>query len=416
MLGKTVGKTTARRVVAAVLAAGAVTTSGVSPAVPASAAPAGSWRADLSHVDGDDVNVEAAGDALTLKDSAWHRTDLLTAGSQGYLVSAAKQLASPANRVTTNVAADLPKGTDVQIDVRGRAGSDDWTEWTPVGAQAASFGRAVSVVQARISLSSTTDGVRPTVREVDLTGTLAPQADALAATTPLTYTIYATREGLTGHTTANGHVITANDHFVALPSGKATSPKGTGNYTVKVCRTDGSRCEYAPVWDVGPWNTKDDYWNPASVRSEYQDLPQGQPEAYAAYHNHYNGGKDDLGYTVGNPAGIDLADGVFNSGLGLADNGNVKVTYLWTGSAAATGVVSTAGDPMNVRASASTTAAVKGLAANYAKVDIECYVNGSSVTGTFGTSTIWDRIGPDNFISDAYVKTGSDLPVAPLCS
>ncbi|MFI5613077.1 hypothetical protein [Amycolatopsis sp. NPDC051903] len=416
-MGKTVGKTTVRRTVAALLAAGAVTTSGVALAAPAGAATGGTWRADLAHVDGDDVNVEAVGSALTLKDSAWHRTDLLTAGSQGYLISAARQLASPVNRVTTNVVADLPKGTDVQVEVRGRTGADDWTEWTPAGAQAAAFAHPVSVVQTRISLSSTTDGVRPTVREVDLSATTAAdaRANAAAATTPLTYTIYATREGLTGHTTANGHVIASNDHFVALPSGKALSPKGTGNYTVRVCKTDGSRCEYAPVWDVGPWNTKDDYWNPASIRSEYKDLPQGQPEAYAAYHNGYNGGKDDLGYTVGNPAGIDLADGVFNSGLGLADNGNVKVTYLWTGSAAATGIVTTAGDPMNVRASGSTSAAVKGLAANYAKVNIECYVNGDPVTGTFGTSTIWDRIGPDNFISDAYVKTGSDDPVAPLC-
>src|SRR2546421_12141395 len=33
--------------------------------------------------------------------------------------------------------------------------------------------------------------------------------------------IFATREGLVGHTTANGHVIQPNDHFAALPSGTA---------------------------------------------------------------------------------------------------------------------------------------------------------------------------------------------------
>ena len=92
----------------------------------------------------------------------------------------------------------------------------------------------------------------------------------------------------------------------------------------------------------------------------------------------------------------------------------MNVTYLWTGSGP-TGVVSTAGDPMNVRASASTTAAVKGLAANYAKVNIECYVEGDTVTGKFGTSNIWDRIGPGHYVSDTYLQTGSDKPVAPHC-
>jgi hypothetical protein len=140
-------------VIAAVLAAGAVTALAGSPAQAAAAA--ATWTADLSAVDYDDV------------------------------------------------------------DVRGKTGPGDWTEWTPAG-------------------------------------------------------------------TANGHVITSRDHFVALPSGRGLSPKGSGSYRVRVCKTDNSRCEYAPVWDVGPRNTKDDYWNPASVRAEYQDLPQGQPEAYAA--------------------------------------------------------------------------------------------------------------------------------------
>ncbi|GAA3524001.1 hypothetical protein GCM10022222_02890 [Amycolatopsis ultiminotia] len=402
-----------RRTVAALLAAGAVTAGN---AVPAAAAPAGSWRVDLSTVDGDEVNVVAAGGALTLRDSTWHRTDLRTAGSEGYLVSAVRQLAAPVNQIGAKVTADLPKGTDAEVDVRGRTGAGDWTEWAPAGTRPAVLDRVVQAVQARISLSSNTDGRTPAVREVDLTGTLGPQPKVLRATAPLAYPIYATREGLVGHTTANGHVITSNDHFVALPSGKSLAGKGTGTYSVRVCKSDESRCEYAPVWDVGPWNTKDDYWNPASVRAEYQDLPQGQPGAYAAYHDGYNGGKDDLGYQVGNPAGIDLADGVFTTGLGLSDNTTVKVTYLWTGPAAATGVVGTAGDPVNVRASASTSAAVKGLAANYAKVNIECSVDGDSVTGKYGTSKVWDRLGPGNYISDTYVQPEPAETAAPPCS
>ncbi|GAA4529584.1 hypothetical protein [Amycolatopsis samaneae] len=401
-----------RRLGAAALAAGAVTALVSAPAV---AAPSGTWRADLSTVDDDDVNVRSEGGTLTLADAAWHRTALVTSGSEGRLLLAEHPLDGPASRVTAEVAADTPTGTAVEVDVRGRTGADDWTEWTPAGQGAATFGTPVGAVQVRISLSSTTDGVRPTVRDVRLSADTAPQTDAATAAAPLTYKVYGTREGLIGGTTANGHKIVARDHFVSFPSGRSLSPKGTGNYTARVCRTDNSRCEYAPVWEVGPWNEQDDYWNPASKRQKFKDLPQGRPEAQAAYQNGYNGGKSGLGTKVQNPAGIDLADGVFWDGLKLSDNAWVNVTYLWTGSGP-TGVVTTAGDPMNVRAGASTSAAVKGLAANHAKVTIECYVVGDSVTGKFGTSRIWDRIGPGHYVSDTYLKTGSNSPVAPKCS
>jgi hypothetical protein len=107
------------------------------------------------------------------------------------------------------------------------------------------------------------------------------------------------------------------------------SPKGSHEYSVRVC-ADNGRCETAPVWDVGPWNTRDDYWNPPSVRQNWKDLPQGTPQAQAAYQNGYNGGKDQFGRRVRNPAGIDLADGTFWDGLGLTNNAWVTVTYLWT--------------------------------------------------------------------------------------
>lgn len=146
---------------------------------------------------------------------------------------------------------------------------------------------------------------------------------------PLTYTVYATREGLVGHTTANGHVIQPHDHFVALPSHRALSPKGSHHYSVRVRNPKTGHSEVAPVWDVGPWNTSDDYWNPSSRREAWRDLPQGTPEAQAAYQHGYHGGKDGSGRHVTNPAGIDLADGTFRA-IGMTDNGFVEVTFLWT--------------------------------------------------------------------------------------
>ena len=46
---------------------------------------------------------------------------------------------------------------------------------------------------------------------------------------------------------------------------------------------------------------------------------------------------------------------------------------------------------------------------------ISCQKNGSSVTGTYGTTMLWDFIG-NGYVSDAYVNTGSDGQVAPTCN
>jgi len=117
------------------------------------------------------------------------------------------------------------------------------------------------------------------------------------------YTVFATRLGLVGETTANGHVIEEHDHFVALPSTKVKCQNDAEHghdYEVRI--TYNEKSVVAPVWDVGPWNTKDDYWNPSTEREMWQDLPQGMPEAQAAYNegqpNGYNGGFDETNYIV----------------------------------------------------------------------------------------------------------------------
>ncbi|MBI2396066.1 MAG: peptidoglycan DD-metalloendopeptidase family protein [Deltaproteobacteria bacterium] len=55
-----------------------------------------------------------------------------------------------------------------------------------------------------------------------------------------------------------------------------------------------------------------------------------------------------------------------------------------------------------------------GSVADGARVTIRCQQVGSRVTGTFGTTTLWDKIGT-GYVSDAYVYTGKDGRVAPDC-
>ncbi|MGC0375810.1 hypothetical protein [Streptomyces sp. SAI-229] len=40
---------------------------------------------------------------------------------------------------------------------------------------------------------------------------------------------------------------------------------------------------------------------------------------------------------------------------------------------------------------------------------------GTTVTGPYGTSNIRDNVGNGQYVSDAYVRTGSDGYVAPRC-
>ena len=115
------------------------------------------------------------------------------------------------------------------------------------------------------------------------------------------WNVIATDEGLVGQTTACGHVIQSNDHFVALPYGSSLCNQG-------VHLTYGANQQNTTVLDVGPWcphsaATKgypcvcgpDDYWLGSGI-------PFAQTNSCSSNH-----------------AGIDLADGTF-SGLGLTGN------------------------------------------------------------------------------------------------
>lgn len=84
------------------------------------------------------------------------------------------------------------------------------------------------------------------------------------------------------------------------------------------------------------------------------------------------------------------------------------------GTSSVVGRVNTSGADLNVRAGASTSTAVVGSVSDGEYVTISCQKRGQSVTGTYGTSTLWDKIGA-GYVADAYVSTGSDGQVAPDC-
>jgi hypothetical protein len=80
----------------------------------------------------------------------------------------------------------------------------------------------------------------------------------------------------------------------------------------------------------------------------------------------------------------------------------------------AVGRITTGGSSLSIHADASNASAVVGSVADATQVTISCQKQGESVTGTYGTSTLWDKIGT-GFVPDTYVSTGSDGQVAPTC-
>ncbi len=314
-----------------------------------------------------------------------------TAVPTGLLTLDPHRLASPTNRVGASVAARRAEDGTATVDIRGLRAGGNWSEWIPTDDGAAVLPEPSRDIQARLVL---TGNPGPVATGVTLTALASVRSEG-AESGPLRYRIFATREGLPGGTTANGHVIAPHDRFVALPSRRALSPGGSSDYSVRICAPNG-RCAFAPVWDVGPWNIHDDYWN--ANREQWGDLPQGTPQAQAAFRNGYNGGNDGFGRKVANPAGIDLGDGTFWDDLGLINNTTVTVDYLWTGSTRLAKVVDTG----PVYASPSPQADVVGVAADNAGVPVECATDG------------WLRIGSGEFLPAAAVPNSGPIAPCPL--
>ncbi|MFH8628266.1 peptidase [Streptomyces lydicus] len=74
------------------------------------------------------------------------------------------------------------------------------------------------------------------------------------------------------------------------------------------------------------------------------------------------------------------------------------------------------GYQVNVRKGPSTSSAIVRRLAAGAWIEIRCQRHGERVSGPCGTTDIWDNIAPGQYVSDAYVRTGSSGMVAPSCT
>lgn len=290
----------------------------------------------------------------------------------------------------------------VNVDIRGSVDESIWSQWIEVKDEETNFFASYNYLQIRISVATYSD-TKPILKKVSIKLNKVSQKDLevlkkksyddgkpinkalkpvigqspsnLVIMTdpvinPFEIDCYATHMTSFGGTTANGHVIQSTDKFVALPSFKCLCPgPNDTSYTVDI--TYGNKTVYGvPVWDVGPMNQKDDFWNYNYViiggtyyrnrdnwgYEGYGDLTRGYSEAWEAYVNSFHNGWSSshptstgtltkyvsdtqpgtqvhktktnplCGSNHLNKAEIDLSDAVYKA-LGMTDNGYVNVTF-----------------------------------------------------------------------------------------
>ncbi|MFI6068748.1 SH3 domain-containing protein [Micromonospora sp. NPDC051227] len=81
------------------------------------------------------------------------------------------------------------------------------------------------------------------------------------------------------------------------------------------------------------------------------------------------------------------------------------------------GTVVTEASSLNVRSGPGASYPVVGSVADGASVAVYCQATGSTVTGPYGTTAVWNRIGTNRYVLDAFLLTGYDgyVPNVPRC-
>ncbi|MFV0134445.1 SH3 domain-containing protein [Streptomyces sp. HMX87] len=98
------------------------------------------------------------------------------------------------------------------------------------------------------------------------------------------------------------------------------------------------------------------------------------------------------------------------------EGGDEREAVATTAIAAARRYSVAPGVRLNVRSGPGTQYAIVRVLPEGASVQIYCQTPGQTVTGPYGTSNIWDNIGNGQYVSDTYVRTGSDGYVTHRCS
>ena len=160
---------------------------------------------------------------------------------------------------------------------------------------------------------------------------------------------------------------------------------------------EGGECAWSQ--DLGAWQINDCWWDPDPER--WDEVQYSADYAYMVW--------EALGW----PGWTTYNNGMY---LDRMDEAQAAIDAA-TGDSP-TGVVTTGdGSELYIRSGPSTSDAIVGSLAEGAVVVITCQTHGESVwSEVWEVSTdLWDQVGPGEYVTDAYVDTGSHGQVAPDC-
>jgi hypothetical protein len=306
------------------------------------AAPLLVGSAEAVQIDGDGT-IRLTNDAPAAPDAYGRYAHL------GLFTSPATPLATNTSAIRIDYQATIPLQAAIRVDLRASNDGQRWTAWQTDLASGglAEFPIWAHFAQYRITLLADRDSPRVSGIVVRSEPRTAPftALDAQPLVAP-TFTIRATRQGMVGRRTANGHTIKKRDHFVSLPCWCVLSSKDGNEYAVRLAYK--GRSVVVPVYDVGPWNRRDNYWD-AQPQRTFGDLRQGWPQDHAAYYDGYNNGKSGLGWKVRFPTAVDVGDGAWIDDLQIkGDQAELQVTFLWMGTDPLTQAAAPAPEPAPV--------------------------------------------------------------------
>ena len=165
--------------------------------------------------------------------------------------------------------------------------------------------------------------------------------------------------------------------------------------------------------------------NNSGVADQYNKLCTGNSYWGTGYDigsiMHY--GSNDWGTTHFTTTGGAIIPGFWaRSDLSSSDVAGLKSMYgLTTSTGGASGTTACTGGycgPYNLRTGPGTGYATSGTVNGGVAVTILCQTTGTSHTGPWGTTNLWNKLGGaynGKWISDAFVYTGSSAAVAPRC-
>ena len=154
----------------------------------------------------------------------------------GFYVSPVQPLNSTVASLRVLYSSQIPETSAVLIDVRTSADALRWSLWQSMeqSGDMLQLEQLARFAQYRVALMTNQES--PRVFSVQLLPQLASLASSqIKAPAPaLSFKVKATRQGMIGGRTANGHIITKRDRFVSLPCWCSLSTKNGNEYMVRL--------------------------------------------------------------------------------------------------------------------------------------------------------------------------------------